>query len=308
MQSCFGSLHRRWEKANERRRGVLFGIDAGKPRQRLFELRFADDVLLFAQQPSDTAKMLLHLSEAASKYGLKINYAKTKILTASHWAGGRTSLKIGVNNVAILVDDRPEKYLGRKLCFTSMHEVELNHRIAAGWAAFHIHKGELCNRSYRVTDRIKLFNAVVTPVILYGAAAWAMTALMEKHLYTVWRRMLRYVFCIHRRSEQLWIDFLKRGAQQVEDLASELCVESWVHTYRRAKWRFARRLATATDNRWSHHILHCVPSDGDGRGCGRPKTRWMDSIIKVAGGHWLETAHDSAQWALLEEGYVENVT
>ena len=55
----------------------------------------------------------------------------------------------------------------------------------------------------------------------------------------------------------------------------------------------------SSDSRWAHYILHLVPKRGDGRTHGLSKTRWTDSIVKIAGGHWLELAHDPALWALL---------
>ena len=157
MQSCFRGLHERWSALNMRRRGPLLGIDAGDFTRRLFELQFADDVLLFSQQPRDLARMMDRLSEASATYGLQINLSKTKMLTSSRWVGGLKSLKVGAFEVEVLVDFAHERCLGRRRCFSGMHKAELNNRFSAGWAVFRIHKGELCNRAYPVGDRLRLF-------------------------------------------------------------------------------------------------------------------------------------------------------
>ena len=70
--------------------------------RELFDLLFADDVVLFAQQPSDLKKMLSHLSAEASKYGLQINFDKTKVLARNDWAAGLRSIAVGSQSVSIL--------------------------------------------------------------------------------------------------------------------------------------------------------------------------------------------------------------
>ena len=312
MQSLFGKLQKRWHAANSRRRGIKFGVDFDGSCRNLLELRFADDVVLFAQQESDIVKMLRDLSEAAAPYGLKINFSKTKILTRSKWSKSKTSVQIGDQPVSILDEHAAEKYLGRKLSLENMHEVELQNRLAAGWAAFHKYKGELCSPAYRIKDRVKLFKSVVDAVVLYGSSAWALTAGMERHLRTTWRKMLRYVFRIHRRKDasengtgETWVDFVKRSAHTVDSMADFHGLENWAMAYRRRKWRFAGRLARQTDDRWSAKLLEWQPCHGMGRSRGHPKTRWADQIEALAGGNWREFANDVSHWGALEEGFVQ---
>ncbi|KAI5716877.1 hypothetical protein M8J76_013824 [Diaphorina citri] len=47
----------------------------------LSNLRFADDIALFAENHEDIQRMLQHLSKESEKVGLKINESKTKIMT-----------------------------------------------------------------------------------------------------------------------------------------------------------------------------------------------------------------------------------
>lgn len=308
MQACFGRLQNKWCMANSKRKGLKFGVEFGVSSRNLMELRFADDVVLFAQTHGDIAKMLQHLSEAAASYGLKINFSKTKVWTRKIWAKGKEFVHIGDQAVSMLDEYATEKYLGRKLALDSLHETELQNRIAAGWAAFHKHKAEMCSSAYKLTDRLKLFKSVVDPVVLYGSGTWALTMAMEARLRTAWRRMLRYVLRIHRRKDGLeteaWVDFVKRSAETVEAMANVHGIESWVAGYRRRKWRLAGRLARQTDERWSTMLLELRPCNGLGRSRGHPRTRWVDHIEALAGGSWKEIAMDTSQWALLEEGFV----
>ena len=138
------------------------------------ELRFADDIISFASQRGDIAKMLCHLSECCAKFGLEINFDKTKVMTWSSLAGRSASVTVGRQDVKIICELGSEKYLGRKITLLNPHEVELSSRLSAGWAAFHKCKAELCSGAHCVKDRTRLFDVVVTSVVLYGRSVWAL--------------------------------------------------------------------------------------------------------------------------------------
>ena len=59
-----------------------------------------------------------------------------------------------------------------------------------------------------------------------------------------------------------------------------------------------------TDKRWSTVILDWKPNGGKGRHRGRPKTRWEDEIVAIAGGNWIEIAADEEAWGFLKHGFV----
>ena len=229
------------------------------------------------------------------------------MMTWDALASGCTSIRVEGREVDILKENEAEKYLGRKLCFRDSCQVELQSRLNAGWAAFHINKRELCNKYYSTQDRVRLFQAAVTPTVLYELAAWGLTQVMESKLRTTWRKMLRYMFRLHRRKldsgpEEL-SDYMKRSAEQLEAMALRFGIEDWVKAYRRRKYRFAGKVARQTDGRWSQVIVHWTPNGGIGRDRGRPHTRWSDDLTKFAG-DWAQAALDAPLWASSEEGYV----
>ena len=80
------------------------------------------------------------------------------------------------------------------LSLSDHQEKKQGHRIAAAWSAFQKHKGKLCSKHYKLRDRIRLFEAVVTPVSLSGCSAWAMIERKRDRLKTTRRKVLRYVF------------------------------------------------------------------------------------------------------------------
>ena len=89
-------------------------------------------------------------------------------------------------------------YLGRCLCFQNFMDVELDHRIGRGWAKFGVYKGELCDRRYSLVHRIRLFNAVVTPTILYGCGSWTLSVGARRRLRAAQRRMIRKMLGVRR--------------------------------------------------------------------------------------------------------------
>ena len=97
--------------------------------RHLSNLRFADDVVLVAQSKADIKKMLNDFAAQAEKYGLKINFDKTKVMTWDHFGHGCGPVQVGDSYVQILGEDKSEKYFGRKLSFKNHHYTEIQNRI-----------------------------------------------------------------------------------------------------------------------------------------------------------------------------------
>jgi hypothetical protein len=125
-----------------------WGVDVGAGRKSaLCNLRFADDVLLLATSKAQLRQMLEDVIKATATVGLELHFGKTVILNniPDGLRRGATSICAGNERVEILPYEEATKYLGRKLTFGStFHDLEIDHRIACGWAKFHGHQKELC--------------------------------------------------------------------------------------------------------------------------------------------------------------------
>ena len=205
----------------------------------------------------------------------------------------------------MLRDDEHEKYLGRKLSLKDSTAVEPESRISAAWAAFGRLKHVLCNRRISFSQRFRLFEAAVKPVMLYGAAAWTMTAALDRRLETTRRCMLRKLLMLPRRLDECWVDYVSRSTHQAEYAAARAGGCSWVSCARQRKWKFAGSVARRMDGRWTRRLLNWAPwfRCSRKRSQGHPVTRWADSIMVYAGGDWTDVAQDRLRWEQLGAGF-----
>ena len=83
-----------------------------------------------------------------------------------------------------------------------------------------------------------------------------------------------------------------------------MCLEDWVGLARRKNWNFAGQSAVRTDERWTQKCLCWKPFLPWGRLSGRPRQRWDDDIVKLAGGDWPTQAKNVSLWNQLGEAFV----
>ena len=169
-----------------------------------------------------------------------------------------------------------------------MQDMELRQRIRGGWAKFMEHKQELTGKHYSLNSRLKLFDAVITPTVLYGAECWTTTKHLEDILQTTQRKMLRMILGRGRRrieaqiqedetsgedvqsnlaeeeipqiaesvneEEEIepFVDWIRRVTHEAESRLKRLEIKTWVESARARKWRWAARvLCTHGADRWA---------------------------------------------------------
>ena len=296
-----------------RRLGIKFG---STEESRLTNLRFADDILLAARSLKQLSDMLLLVQGEASKCGLELHPDKTKIISSTNRAGRPrgSHAHIGTMKIEILPRASAVKYLGRQITFEDYHEVELRNRIRAGWAKFMQNKQELVNKKYSLNDRLRLFESVISPTVLYGSECWTMNKSMDKMLRTTQRKMLRSILGQGRRritrtsqteqdsgseheaepntqeeaNDELepWAEWIRRVTHSAEESLEKLRIKTWVEQARRRKWRWAAKLYCETEqDKWTNaalawnpqvHFDHPKPTAR--RKQAGPKKRWTDEL------------------------------
>ena len=80
--------------------------------ERLTNIRYADDILLFAKDLDECQYMLESLVEVLREYGLELNMQKTKILSTHSAPLDQLFLITNQGSVEILAARSKHKYLG----------------------------------------------------------------------------------------------------------------------------------------------------------------------------------------------------
>ena len=126
-----------WAMKNWRRDASLKGFDLGDGEPALLDLRFADDILLFAKSYVEAVSLLHDLVTALSQVGLILNATKTVVLTNEAQPPQHLQLPSG-ERIAILEHNSGQKWLGCILTAQSskLHHVDVKHHLQQASKAF----------------------------------------------------------------------------------------------------------------------------------------------------------------------------
>ena len=174
-------------------------------RDCLTNLRFADDVMLFATSKGQMQAMMCEFKEATKKVGLTIHPNKTKILSSesSMNPDTRRYMKIGDLDIEILAKSESVKYLGQRISFHQQETIEIKSRIRAAWATFHKYRQELTSKKYLLNYRLCLFDATVSPTLCYAAGTWSPSREHERMIQSTQRKMLRLIIQTKRKYKKI---------------------------------------------------------------------------------------------------------
>ena len=305
----------------ERKYGIQLGFGSVDTADdtRLTNLRFADDILITGRSLQQLSEMLLLLCTESQVSGLQLHPEKTKIISSTNreHRPRQKITKVGDMKIEVLARNDKIKYLGRQITFENATVVELSNRIKAAWAKFMQYKNELTRKNYSLSDRLRLFDSVVSSTVLYGSEAWTLTAEMARLLKTTQRRMLRMILGQGRRriestrglteedqksgdSEgdcasiqddegemvEPWVDWIRRVTHNVESSLQRLKIRTWVEQARKRKWRYAAELYSGRGRqKWTHIALLWNPQlhsdtlqSTARRKPARPNLRWTDEL------------------------------
>ena len=166
LQYSLKNVIQRWQK----KKGMGIYL-SDQERDCLTNLRFADDVMLFATSKEQIRKMMCEFKEATEKVGLRIHPDKTKILSNQSTINSNTKrhIKVGEMSIEILAKNESVKYLGQRISFHQQETLEIKSRIRAAWTTFHKYRQELTSMKYMLKLRLRLFDATVSPTLCYAA-------------------------------------------------------------------------------------------------------------------------------------------
>ncbi len=255
--------------------------------ERLTNLRFADDIIIFSESADELEEMLAKLNEESKKMGLRINKEKTKIMF-NKFAKPKTIImdQSTIENVSSYV------YLGQQININENQEKEIKRRIQLAWYAFGKLK-ETFKSNIPMCLKRKVLDQCILPVLTYAGETWSLTENMANKIRITQRKMERSMLGITLKDRKTneWI----RKQTKITDAIIRV---------KSLKWKWAGHIARRTDGRWTRNLTKWKPPNGKRRR-GRPKRRWVDEIIDMAGQKWRKKAKDRERWKMLGEAYIQ---
>jgi len=275
---------------------------------RFTDVRFADDVLLYARSLEDAKSMLAVLLEEFQAVGLQLNASKTKILTTAavesppgtckvEWVSGRC--------IHVLSHADSHKYLGRALNLSKERATAaVKARIAAAWHQFQKRRGIFMCQHVHANLRIKLFNSTVLPVMLYSLSSLTLKPMHHSMLRGARTKMLGSMAGWRRAEGESWPETMHRMRARVAGLQSSVASPCVSETIFSLKWGLARRLFGSTQNqKWAPLLLQ-LPS-AHTRSRGRPPLQWLDDIDKFCAAAGEASLEDALKKPELKQKYVD---
>lgn len=160
--------------------------------EMLSHLRYADDIVIFAETHEEISNMLQEVKEVSACVGLRMNMGKTKIM--ANFDVPQTyidSVEIETVNEYI--------YLGQLISFdNNLQKNEISRRIRLGWAAYGKLK-KVFSAKIPQCLKTKVYDSCVLPAMTYAAETWTMTRGIAEQLHVAQRAMERSMLGISLR-------------------------------------------------------------------------------------------------------------
>ena len=225
-------------------------------------LLFADDLILVAEREEDVENNLNILDEVMAKWSMKVNWGKTKALVVKRGGG---SCNVSVKG-EMVEEVKVMKYLGALFNEEGTCEDEIESRIGATGRTIGALRQEVVDRrELSKTTKLRVYNAIVMPTLLYGSETWTLQKRHMKKLQAVEMRYLRKVEGVTRMDKV-----------RSDDIRMRLRQEDVVATVHRKKKQWLRKMEEMPEERLVKTVyMEEMPGK---RPRGRPRKRWEDDL------------------------------
>ena len=132
-------------------------------RRNINNLRYADDTTFMAESEEELKSLLMNVQEESEKVGLKLNMQKTKIMAS----GPITSWEIDGETVSDFILG------GSRIIADGDFSHEMKRRLLLGRKFMTNLDTILKTRDITLPTKVRLFKAMVFPVVMYGCESWA---------------------------------------------------------------------------------------------------------------------------------------
>ena len=155
--------------------------------KQLFDLDFADDVVLLEESKERLQQLLDTITENAENVGLKINIDKSKSMAIT-----TSPLVLHCKNKD-LEQVQEFKYLGSWIDCDGEISTEIKRRIGQATGAFNRLKPIWRSNKYSMRLKLQLFNSNVLSILLYASECWKINTQLEKRILAFENMSLRRI-------------------------------------------------------------------------------------------------------------------
>ena len=267
------SKWRRWAEA------CSFGFDLGDGLPPLLDVRFAHDILIFARSPHEIMALLDKVVQFLGDAGLKLNAEKTVLIRTQAQPPPFLTTSTG-DVIKVKQKESGHKWLGCMLSAGSSKNstLDLDYHLQSASRAFFANKWIFLSRNVSIRNKLKFFDAIVTPIACFGAGPRCIHNADMVKLDINFRRMLR---CLVGAPggicwEDPWHEILHIWNQHVREMIDACHMKTWAGKCAYEKWKFACYIMSLPHERWARRMLHWQPL---GRGpVGRPSMNWVSKL------------------------------
>ena len=228
-------------------------------------LLFADDMVMMAETREALQHNVEAMNEALMKWDLKENWRKTKVMRV---ARNRDECQVVVGEEPLEQVDTM-KYLGVMISGDGSMQREVEARIGGGATRVigGISQEVLRRREFSKQTKLKVVNATVMPVLMYGCEAWAARKEQKSRIQATQMNVLRRIEGVCRRDRVTNEEVLRRlGQVGVLELVRR----------RQEEWK--GRLDMMENRRCTKRVYEGVVEGKRPRGRPRDRLRWIDNF------------------------------
>ena len=283
--------------------GCSFGFDLGDGLPPLLDLRFADDILIFARSSQEIMTLLDKLVQFLGDAGLKLNAEKTVLITTEAQPPPCLTTSTGAV-IKVKEKESGHKWLGCMLSSAGSKSgaLDIDYHLQSANRAFFANKSIFLSRNVSIRNKLKIFDAIVTPIACFGAGPRCIHAADMDKFDIHFRRMIRCVvgapagICWH----DPWHEILHIWNQRVREMVEVCHMKTWAETCASQQWKFAGYIMSLPPERWVRRMLHWQPI---GRGpVGRPAMNWTSKFEQFSRikrwDDWKNVATDADHWMM----------
>ena len=256
-------------------------------------LMYADDVVLLSNDRSVLNSLIQSLSEEFTRYGLKINTQKSKIM-AVRLEADNTDTHLDNRSVHQIDGGFEEveqyQYLGSILRNDCSIDEDIDTRIGKASIAFRsIRRLIWYQKKLKRKTKMRLFKSIIMPILLYGRETRAPLSNHVQRLQSFVNKCVRSICEISMRDMLRNTEIRRKGNIERVDSILQL---------KRLKWLgHNERMA---DSRWPKKLLVSKICGGK-RSQGGQKHRWHDVVnndLKAIGlvSGWRSKAKNRIEW------------